>query len=144
LAENNVENYLFLFFDSLISAVILPIRTEMAVHVMSISGLYNNYLIFIIASISSILGSIINWEIGQKLIFLQKTKILIKYKTQIKEAEIKWNKYVIWMLLFSSLKILGNPLSLLAGFLRSTFKKFLVIIVIGKVIYYFHLIFLYI
>ena len=142
--ENNLENYLFLFFDSLISSVILPIRTETAVHVMSISGLYNNYLIFIIVSISSILGSIINWEIGQKLIFLQKTKILIKYKTQIEEAEIKWNKYVIWMLLFSSLKILGNPLSLLAGFLRSNFKKFLVIIVIGKVIYYFHLIFLYI
>jgi len=138
------ESYLFLFFDSLTSAMILPIKTEMAVHVMSISGLYNNYLIFIITSISSILGSVINWKIGKSLIFLQNTKILIKYKAQIAEAEIKWNKYVIWMLLFSALKILGNPLALLAGFLRSDLKKFLIIITLGKVTYYFHLIFLYI
>ena len=115
----------------------------MAVHAMSISGLYNQYLIFIIATISSVLGSLINWKIGQSLIFLQNTKILIKYKTQIVEAEIKWNKYVIWMLLFSSLKILGNPLALLAGFLRSDFKKFLMIVIFGKMVYYFHLIFSY-
>lgn len=137
------ESYLFLFFDSLTSAIILPIKAEMAVQAMSISGLYNQYLIFIIATISSVLGSLINWKIGQSLIFLQNTKILIKYKTQIAEAEIKWNKYVIWMLLFSSLKILGNPLALLAGFLRSNFKKFLMIVIFGKMVYYFHLIFSY-
>lgn len=139
-----LENYLFLFFDSLTAAIILPIKTEAAVHVMSISGLYNNYLIFIIATISSTLGSIINWKIGQILIFLKQTKVLIKHKTQIEEAEVKWNKYVIWMLLFSSLKILGNPLSLLAGFLRSGFGKFFTIIIFGKIAYYFYLIFLYI
>ena len=137
-----LENYLYLSFDSLTAAIILPIRSESAIHAMIIFGNYNSLIIFTIALISSTLGSVINWQIGKSLISLRSTKLLKNYQKEIALAEINWDKYVVWMLLFSALKILGNPLSLLAGFLKTSFKKLLLLIILGKAVYYFYLLFL--
>lgn len=108
---------------------------------MSIFGNYNPHLIFIITLLASVLGSSVNWFIGKKLQFLKQTEGLKHKEKELKNAEEKWNKYVVWLLLFSPLKILGNPLSLLAGFLNTSFKKFFAIILFGKFIYYFWLVY---
>jgi membrane protein YqaA with SNARE-associated domain len=137
---NLFDSYLFLFFDSLVAAILLPIRSESAVHAMIIFNQYNPYLIFIITLSASSLGSMVNWWVGKKLIFLQNKDFLKGKKPQIKHAELKWDRYIIWSLIFASLKIFGNPMSLLAGFLRTSIKKFLLLIVSGKAIYYIYLI----
>ena len=134
--------YLFLFFDSITSALILPIKSEIAIYAMLIFKKYNHHLIFIIALSASILGSVINWWLGKKLQILKRSAALKNKDAEIKNAQEKWNKYLIWLLLFSPLKILGNPLSLLAGFLNTSLKKFLAIIFLSKFIYYFWLIYL--
>jgi membrane protein YqaA with SNARE-associated domain len=136
------SNYLFLFFDSFLAALILPIRSEMAVYAMFIFTQYDVNLVFIIAFCASVCGSLVSWLVGKKLQFLKNTKALNNKATQIKNAEVKWNKYVFWLLFFSPLKILGNPLSLLAGFLNTDFKKFFRIIFFSKFIYYYWLIYL--
>jgi membrane protein YqaA with SNARE-associated domain len=134
-------NYLFLFFDSFTSALILPIRSEAAVYAMFIFKKYNPHLIFVITLSASVCGSLVNWFLGKKLQFLKKTEALKNKNVEMKNAEEKWNKYVIWLLIFSPLKILGNPLSLLAGFLNTSFKKFFCLILMSKFIYYFWLIY---
>ncbi len=134
-------NYLFLFFDSLIAALILPVRSEAAIYAMLIFKKYNPHLIFIIVLSASVLGSLINWWLGKKLQILKQSVALKNKAAEIQNAEIKWNKYLVWLLLFSPLKILGNPLSLLAGFLSTKLKKFLTIIFFSKFIYYFWLIY---
>lgn len=134
-------NYLFLFFDSLTSALIPPIRSEVAVYAMLIFQKYNQHLIFIITLLASVLGSYINWWLGKKLQFLKRSPVFKNKAKEIKNAEEKWNKYIVFMLLFSALKILGNPLSLLAGFLNTKLKKFLLLVFIGKFCYYFWLIY---
>ncbi len=134
-------NYLFLFFDSLTSALIIPIRSESAVYAMTIFGKYSPHLIFIIVLSASVFGSIINWFIGKKLQFLKQSFALKNKEEEIKNAEQKWNKYIIWLLIFSPLKILGNPLSLMSGFLNTRITKFLTIILLSKSIYYFWLIY---
>ena len=134
-------NYLFLFFDSFVSALIFPIRGEMAVYAMIIFKKYNPHLIFIITVAASISGSLITWLVGNKLQFLKQSTALKHKAAEIKNAENKWNKYVVWLLIFSPLKILGNPMSLLAGFLNTDFKKFFLIIFASKFCYYFWLIY---
>ncbi|MES2678204.1 MAG: VTT domain-containing protein [Pseudomonadota bacterium] len=134
-------NYVFLFFDSLIAALILPIRSEVAIYAMLIFKKYNQHLIFLIVLCASVLGSLINWFIGKKLQILKQSKALKNKAAEMQNAELKWNKYLVWLLIFSPLKILGNPLSLLAGFLNTSFRKFLTIIFLSKFIYYFWLIY---
>jgi membrane protein YqaA with SNARE-associated domain len=130
-------NYLFLFFDSLTAAIILPIRNEMAIYALLVFQKQNPHLIFIVALLASTLGSSINWWIGKKLQAFKKTAALKNKKEEINDAEKKWDKYLVWMLLLAPLKIIVNPLSVLAGFLNTDFKKFLIIIFASKFIYYF-------
>lgn len=131
-----MNSYLLLFFDSFESAFILTPQSESAIYAMVIFKEYNSYLIFIIASSASILGSIVNWWIGKKLIFLKQSRIFKHRTKEIEHAEKKWNQFVVWTLLFSFIKIIGNPFALLAGFLNTRFNKFLLLITVGKLVYY--------
>jgi len=135
------SKYLFLFFDSFAASLILPIRSEMAVYAMSIFGQYNSHLVFLITLSASVCGSLFGWFVGKKLQFLKRTKALINKNAEIKNAEKKWDKYVVWLLVFSPLKIIGNPLSLLAGFFGTSFRKFFSLIFVSKSIYYFWLVY---
>lgn len=130
-----------LFSDSFLAALILPIHNEMLFLAMSSFKNYNNYLIFFITLFASVAGSISSWWFGKKLALITKTKFFTKKQFPIKKLEEKWNKYVVWLLLLASVKTVGNPLSLLSGFFATGIKKFIILIMIGKLIYYFYLIF---
>ena len=131
------SNYWALFLDSFKAALVLPFASESAFYAMLIFKKHNPYLIFIITLFASVLASIINWYLGYKLQFLKHTKALKDKAAEMAGAEKKWDKYLVWFLLFASFKTLGNPFAVLAGFLRTNFKKFLLLIFIGKFSYYF-------
>jgi len=120
-----LESYIFLFCDSFFSALILPPRSEMVVKLMTSFAGYNYYLVFFIACSASILGSCINFLIGKYFLFLRKSDFFVKKESEIKNAEEKWNKYIIYLLLFSWISAVANPISLLCGFLRTNIYKFL-------------------
>ena len=134
-------NYFLLFIDSLTAALILPVKSEIVVYALLVFKKYDHNLIFAIVLLASVLGSLFNWWLGKKLQFLKHTKPLKNKIAELANAEKKWNKILVWMLIFSPLKIIGNPLSLMAGFLNTGFKKFFIIIFASKFIYYFWLIF---
>jgi membrane protein YqaA with SNARE-associated domain len=136
-----IEAYLFLFFDSFFASLILCFNNEMAVKLMTMIGSYNHLLVFILALSGSMLGLISNFLIGKYLTFLKNTDFFKKRSKEMLNAEAKWNQFLIWMLLASFISALANPLSLLAGFLKTSFKKFLILTLISKFIYYFLLIF---
>jgi membrane protein YqaA with SNARE-associated domain len=138
---NSLEAYLFLFFDSFFANFILCFSNEMAAKLVIIFGNYNRFLVFIVTLSGSILGLTANFTIGRYLTFLKDTGFLKNKSAEIANAEIKWNKFVVWLLLFSFISAIANPLSLIAGFLRTNFKKFLSLILIGKFSYYLLLIF---
>jgi len=135
------ESYSFLFFDSFFSALILPPRSEMVVHLMAIFSGYNLHLIFILAFIGSCLGSCVDWWIGKYFQFVKKTEFLKNKEKELLEAERKWNKFLVYILLLSWVSVIGNPFAVLAGFLKTDLKKFLILVVIGKVCYYYALVF---
>ena len=135
------ESYSFLFFDSFFSALILPPRSEMVVHLMSILSGYNLYLTFILATLGSCCGSLADWYIGKYFLFVRKTDFLKNKEKELLEAERKWNKFLVYILLLSWISVIGNPFAVLAGFLKTDLKKFLILVLIGKVLYYYTLVF---
>jgi len=138
---NIIESYLFLFFDSFFSALILPPRSEMVAKAMVALRGYNSYLIFILALSASTLGSIINWWIGKYFTFLRHTEFFQKKQNEIANSEKKWHKYLVWILLFSWLDVIGAPFAVMAGFFKTKVKKFLLLILASKILYYYLLIF---
>lgn len=136
-----IESYTFLFFDSFFSALILPPRSEMVAKAMVALHGYNIYLIFILALSASILGSLTNWWVGKYFTFLRATNFFSKKQKEIAEAEQKWHKFLVWILLISWLDVIGAPFSVMAGFFKTNLRKFLLLILTGKFLYYYLLIF---
>jgi len=136
-----IESYFFLFCDSFFSALILPPRSEMVAKVMVALRTHNSYLIFAFALFASVSGSFVNWWIGKYFTFLRDTDFFKKKAKEISEAEKKWQKFLVWILLFSWLDVIGAPFALMAGFFKTNLQKFLLLVFCGKFFYYYLLIF---
>ncbi len=135
------ESYFFLFCDSFFSALILPPRSEMVVKAMNALHIYNIYVVFVLALSASMLGSMTNWWIGKYFTFLRNTDFFKTKVQEIAKAEVKWHKFLVWILLVSWLDVIGAPFSVMAGFFKTTWQRFLLLVFIGKISYYYLLIF---
>jgi len=113
----------------------------MVVKVMVALRTYNSYLIFTFALFASVLGSSANWLIGKYFTFLRHTDFFKKKLEEIAKAEKKWHKFLVWILLFSWLDVIGTPFAVMAGFFKTNLKKFLLLVFLGKLFYYYLLIF---
>lgn len=136
---SSTESYLFLFFDSFFANFIFSFSSEMVVKLMLIFEGYNKNLVFALALFGSVCGSVANFFIGKYFKLLRKTEFLLRKQKEIKNAEEKWEKYLVWILFFSWFSFIGNAWALLAGFLNTGFKKFIILVFSGKLLFYFYL-----
>ncbi|MFH1949762.1 MAG: DedA family protein [Pseudomonadota bacterium] len=115
---------LALFFSAFLAATIFPLSSE----VTFIAALANdmpflNAMFF--ASAGNILAIIANYWFGYWLYEKTRTK-LVSSKVGTKSLEYG-HKYGYFILLFSWLPVLGDPLTLVAGVLRLRFVWFVLI-----------------
>ena len=127
-------NYISLFFVSLISATLFPMGSE-ALLIYNLNENHNIYLLIIFATFGNVLGSCVNYYLGfkgeeylERKSFLKKDKIL-KYKSF-------YSKYGSYSLLLSWMPIIGDPLTFIAGVLKYSFKKFLLLVFLAKFLRY--------
>lgn len=135
------ESYFFLFCDSFFAALILPPRSEMVAQAMLALRSHNIYLIFILALSASVAGSLVNYWIGRYFTFLRQTDFFQTKQKEVANAEEKWRKFLVWILLLSWLEVIGAPFAMMAGFFKTEAKRFLFLIVTGKFFYYLLLVF---
>jgi membrane protein YqaA with SNARE-associated domain len=135
------ESLLYLFFDSFFASLILPPRSEMVVKIMVSLKLFSPFIIFIISYLASIVGLSANYFIGRYFNFLNKSNFFSANQKKIVAANHKWQKYFIWFLLFAWIDVIGATFSFLAGFFKTKYQKFLLLILSAKFLYYYLLIF---
>lgn len=70
------EAYSFLFVDSILSALIVPIQEPLVYDAMKIFGGYNLYLAFFIALAGSLIGSLGNWVLGRMILSCERKAII--------------------------------------------------------------------
>ncbi|RXJ86156.1 YqaA family protein [Arcobacter sp. CECT 8985] len=129
-----MSTYLLLFVVSLVSATLFPMGSE-ALLILNIKDGYNIYLLLLFATTGNVLGSIINYFLGLKgEEFLIKKKILDSKK--IDKYKIFFDKYGFYSLFLSWAPIIGDPITLIAGVFKYSFKKFLLIVFISKFLRY--------
>ena len=123
---DNLQAYIFLFNDSLLTSLMFVPRTSYATDVMVMLGNYNPYLIFIISFIASIIGLSINWVFGS---FIRKLERLERFASRLESLQIAenfFNRKGKWILLLSAFPLWGALLTTGAGVLRFNLFHFLI------------------
>lgn len=120
-----------LFLIALLAATLLPAQSEAAVAGMLASG-HRPWLVVGVASAGNVLGSVINWWLGRQAARLGHRRWFPLKPAQIERASGWYRRYGRWSLLLSWVPVVGDPLTLAAGFLRERLAVFVLLVGIAK------------
>ena len=125
--------YLTIFFLSFLSATILPFSSEIGLASLLALDTYNNILLLIFASCGNILGSCINWLLGNYSRRFENKKWFPFNKKNLFKASNWFEKYGKWSLLLSWMPVVGDPITFIAGTMKTKFKTFILLVSISKI-----------
>jgi membrane protein YqaA with SNARE-associated domain len=120
-----------LFVSAFAASTVLPMSSEVVLGAFAVAGATDVWMLFVVATAGNTLGAVVNWGIGRyastwrtRLHWLEEAKF---------ERACRWfNRWGIWCLLLSWLPVVGDPLTLVAGVLRTAFVPFVVLVLVGK------------
>jgi membrane protein YqaA with SNARE-associated domain len=124
-----------LFFSALISSTLFPGGSE-ALLLYRLHEGGNAYALVAIATVGNVLGSLITYAMGRLGNEAVHKKWLRMDDKKVVRAETWFGKYGQVSLLFAWLPIVGDPLCLVAGLLRSPLIWFIVLVTLGKCLRY--------
>ena len=114
-------------------ATIIPFGSEAYFITLLSLEKYNHFILFVVASVGNVLGSLFNWICGFYInFFIKKSWFPINNKI-IDRGNKLFKKYGKWSLLISWFPLIGDPITFAAGTLRYPIIPFLVWVSIGKV-----------
>jgi membrane protein YqaA with SNARE-associated domain len=127
--------YPALFLLSFLASTLVPLGSEWLLAALLING-FDPPTVVLVATIGNSCGALLTYAIGLwGGPFLVQRILRISQESQ-KRAERFFNHYGSWTLLFSWVPVLGDPLCLVAGILRTGFWRFLLLVATGKLIRY--------
>ena len=120
-----------LFFSALISSTLFPGGSEALLLYRVHEGGDPSLLLFI-ATIGNVLGSLITYGMGWLGNAAMHRKWLRMDEAKVARAETWFGKYGQLSLLLAWLPVVGDPLCLVAGVLRSSLLWFVLLVTVGK------------
>ena len=124
--------YLGLFGIAFAAATLLPAQSELVLAGLIASGTYDPWLLIAAATAGNVLGSCVNWAIGRLLHRHRDHKWFPVPARSLERAERSYSRWGIWTLLLSWVPVIGDPLTLVAGLLKTPFKVFLPLVSVAK------------
>jgi membrane protein YqaA with SNARE-associated domain len=132
LLENG---YPALFLLSFLASTLVPLGSEWLLAVLLVNG-FEPSIVVLIATAGNSCGALTTYAIGVwGGPYLVQRVLRISQESQ-KRAEHYFARYGSWALLFSWLPVLGDPLCLAGGILRTGFWRFVLLVAIGKFLRY--------
>ena len=120
-----------LFFISFCASTLLPLGSEWLLIALLLQG-SNPVATVVVATIGNSLGAGTNYLIGFYGGDWLKEKVLRIDKIRQQRAEKWFNRYGSWSLLLAWLPIIGDPLCLIAGTLKTPLTRFSLLVTTGK------------
>ena len=120
-----------LFLLSFCASTLLPLGSEWLLVALLLNGTdpLNSILI---ATLGNSLGAVTNYLIGRWGSDWLMSKLLRIDQSQQQRAEHWFNRYGSWALLLSWLPIIGDPLCLVSGSLKTPLLRFALLVTTGK------------
>lgn len=131
-----------LFSGSFIAGSILPFPSEaLAIGFFELD--YDFWTIITVATIGNFIGGLTNYWIGYKSNSEGLKKRFKLNEEKIARWEKRFNKWGVWLGLFSWVTIIGDPLIGVLGFFKVKLLPLSVMMIIGKFARYFVVLWLY-
>ena len=129
------HGYPALFLLSFLASTLVPLGSEWLLAVLLING-FEPSMVVAVATVGNSCGALSTYAIGLwGGPFLVQRILRISPENQ-QRAECYFNRYGIWTLLFSWLPVIGDPLCLAGGVLRTGVWRFILLVTVGKFIRY--------
>lgn len=121
-----------LFTAALVAATLLPAQSEAVLVALTLGGAYPFWLLWTVATVGNVLGSVINWAIGRFLIRFSGHRWFPASPARLAQATDWYHRWGFWSLLGAWVPIIGDPMTLVAGILREPFWRFILIVSFAK------------
>jgi len=129
------HGYPALFLLSFLASTLVPLGSEWVLAVLLING-FDPSIVVAVATVGNSCGALTTYAIGLwGGPFLVQRVLRISPESQ-QRSECYFARYGSWALLFSWVPILGDPLCLVGGVLRTGFWRFILLVSVGKLIRY--------
>lgn len=129
------HGYPALFLLSFLASTLVPLGSEWLLAVLLING-FEPSMVVAVATVGNSCGALTTYAIGLwGAPFLVQRVLRVSPEKQ-QRAEYYFNRYGIWALLFSWLPVIGDPLCLAGGVLRTGVWRFILLVSVGKFIRY--------
>jgi membrane protein YqaA with SNARE-associated domain len=120
-----------LFFASFLAATLIPAQSEGLLAALHMAG-YGAVLLVLVATTGNVLGSCVNWLIGRYALHFKDRKWFPVSEAKLAKASHSYKRFGVWTLLFAWVPIIGDPLTLVAGIMRTPALIFVALVTIGK------------
>ncbi len=119
-----------------LSATLLPGSSEAALAASLTLGQASAASAIAVATLGNVAGSCLNWALGRFASHWRDHPRFPVSPEQIARAELFYRRWGVWSLLLSWVPVIGDPLTVVAGFLRTPMLLFLPLVTIGKLARY--------
>ncbi|MBB4002203.1 YqaA family protein [Aurantimonas endophytica] len=125
-----------LVLASFLAATLLPGSSEALLSGLLAQGYGEPTLLVAAASFGNVTGSLANWLCGRFLARFMGRRWFPVSEKAYGQAASWFERYGLWTLLFAWVPIIGDPLTVVAGALRTPLVPFLALVTVGKVLRY--------
>jgi membrane protein YqaA with SNARE-associated domain len=116
----------------LVAATLLPAQSEAVLVSLVLGGAQPVWALVTVASAGNVLGAVINWALGRSIERFRDRRWFPVGPAALASAQARYQRWGKWSLLLSWMPIIGDPLTLAAGFLREPLPVFLLFVTIAK------------
>ncbi len=128
--------YGLLLVSAFLSATLLPGSSEAVLVGLLAAGTGQPAILIAVATLGNVAGSVVNYGMGW---FAQRFKdrpwFPLSDATNAR-AQRWFARYGVWSLLLAWVPVVGDPLTLIAGIMRVSFWRFLLLVSTGKLLRY--------
>ncbi|MCC2096797.1 MAG: DedA family protein [Hyphomicrobiales bacterium] len=132
MATTTIASLTGLGLTSFLSATILPMSSEAVLAGMAAAKAAPVSMLLLVAGIGNTLGSCVNWLLGLSLEHFRDRRWFPVSETQLERAQARYNRWGWPSLLLSWVPLIGDPLTVVAGLMRTPFLLFLTVVAIAK------------
>jgi len=123
--------YLLVAASAFLAATLLPFYSEIVLVPLLIEG-KDPMLLWIAATLGNTLGAAVNWLLGRFMLHYQDRTWFPVKQHQLIRAQLWFQRYGVWSLLFAWLPVGGDALTFIAGIMRVRFLIFILLTGMGK------------
>jgi membrane protein YqaA with SNARE-associated domain len=120
-----------LFLSAFAAATILPMSSEVVLGGLAFARTSDLWLLLAVATAGNTLGAVVHWGLG-RYAASWRTRLVALDEAKFERACRWFQRWGIWCLLLSWLPVVGDPLTVVAGVLRTALIPFVLLVLIGK------------